>query len=65
MGLRVSALAHPELPGGVVKDKRDECGCHKGCAYEPHTCEKPCVWPECLTPEESAELVEEISKELW
>lgn len=48
-----------------MTDKRDECGCHKGCTTLPHECEKPCEWPSCLTPEESAELVEKISKELW
>lgn len=48
-----------------MKDKREECGCHKDCTYDPHECDKPCRWPACLTPEEEAELVEKISKELW
>lgn len=43
-----------------MKDKRDECGCHRSCVTFPHPCEKPCRWPACLTPEEEAELLDEL-----
>lgn len=46
-----------------MKDKRDECGCHKGCTTLPHKCEKPCTWPDCLTDEESAELCRELERD--
>lgn len=46
-------------------DKRDECGCHKGCITEPHECEVPCVWPECLTVAEHAEFVASLTAEDW
>ena len=48
-----------------MSDKRDECGCHKDCTYVDHECPNPCWWPSCLTREESDELTEEISKDLW
>lgn len=41
-------------------DKRDQCGCHRECTVTPHDCEKPCVWPKCLTEAEAAELGAEI-----
>jgi hypothetical protein len=44
----------------VTADKRDECGCHRDCTTEPHECEKPCRWPDCLTEAEHAELVQGI-----
>jgi hypothetical protein len=40
-----------------VKDKRDECGCHKGCTMLAHECNKKCVWPDCLTEREHQELL--------
>lgn len=46
------------------RDKRDECGCHKECTYVLHECEKPCRWPDCMTPEEEAELLDSLSFEL-
>lgn len=51
-------------PGGDgVKDKRLECGCHIGCVTYPHECEKPCVWPSCLTEEERKQLAAEVIDE--
>ena len=43
-----------------MKDKHDECGCHRGCVTLPHECAKPCVWPGCLTADE----VEELDRQL-
>jgi len=43
-----------------VKDKRDECGCHKECVTYPHSCQNPCIWPKYLTKAEQQELVDEI-----
>lgn len=43
-------------------DKRDVCGCHKGCTVLPHVCEVPCVWPNCLTDAEHAELADEVER---
>ncbi len=45
-----------------MKDKRLECGCHKQCTVLPHECEKPCVWPMCLTEDEEKELNAEMDK---
>jgi hypothetical protein len=47
----------------VSADKRDECGCHKGCTTLPHACEVPCRWPSCLTDAEHAELVADIIRD--
>jgi len=44
-----------------VPDKRDECGCHRGCTWTPHECARPCRWPDCLTDEEAAELERELA----
>lgn len=41
-------------------DPRDKCGCHRECTTEPHSCSKPCKWPECLTKEEHQELAKEL-----
>lgn len=41
----------------TMDDKRDECGCHRECIMLPHECDKPCVWPECLTVDEHAQLL--------
>lgn len=46
-----------------MKDKQEECGCHKNCETTPHYCEKACMWPACLTPEEERELLKEIKEE--
>lgn len=46
-----------------MPDKRDECGCHKRCIVLPHDCEKKCVWPNCLTEEEHAELGADLEKD--
>ena len=46
-----------------MKDKRDECGCHRGCITLPHECEHPCVWPECLTEEEYTEFAATVTEE--
>jgi hypothetical protein len=43
-----------------MADKRDECGCHRTCITLPHECERPCVWPSCLTVEEAKQLADEI-----
>lgn len=43
-----------------MKDKRDECGCHRGCNLTPHYCDIPCRWPSCLTPAEVTELLAEL-----
>jgi hypothetical protein len=48
-----------------VPDKRDECGCHRSCITLPHECEKPCVWPNCLTEVEHEQLAAEIETEEW
>jgi DNA (cytosine-5)-methyltransferase 1 len=45
---------------GMGTDKRDECGCHEECEY---TCEKSCIWPQCLTEAELAELLESITED--
>lgn len=44
-----------------MKDKRDECGCHRECHSRPHWCEKPCQWPDCLTDAEHGELLAEVA----
>jgi hypothetical protein len=44
----------------VTKDKRDECGCHRGCVTTFHACTRPCRWPDCLTEAEHAELAAEV-----
>ena len=56
-----------------MKDKRDECGCHRDCTglpagdyilgVEPHTCDQPCVWPYCLTWDEEQELLRELRED--
>ena len=47
-----------------MEDKRDECGCHRECRMDFHECDRPCVWPNCLTDDEHAELLREVEKEL-
>jgi hypothetical protein len=50
----------------MAKDKRIECNCHIGCTTEDHACAMPCTWPSCLTEEEHARLVEELTRlEEW
>lgn len=44
----------------MMADKRDQCGCHRECTMLPHPCVKPCVWPNCLTNEEHADLAVEL-----
>jgi hypothetical protein len=44
----------------MTGDKRDECGCHRGCTWLPHDCAVPCVWPDCLTEGEHRDLVDAI-----
>lgn len=46
----------------MAPDKRDECGCHRDCSIEPHACERPCTWPDCLTETEHAELAAEVER---
>lgn len=54
-----------------MKDKRDECGCHRECfaggeLCARHPCTNPCRWPSCLTDDEHAELVVELQDpEFW
>lgn len=48
-----------------MKDKRDECGCHRECIVLPHDCDKPCVWPQCLTEEETAEVLRDLNENGW
>ena len=43
-----------------MTDKRDHCGCHRECTDTPHSCDRPCSWPDCLTAEEHEELVHSI-----
>jgi hypothetical protein len=50
-----------------VKDKRDECGCHRDCTQSldlfvplDHVCSNPCRWPGCLTEEEHQQLLESL-----
>lgn len=47
-----------------MKDKRDECGCHRGCTTLPHDCDAPCRWPSCLTADELEELEREIEQDM-
>lgn len=47
----------------MMPDKRIECGCHRGCTMLPHECEKPCVWPSCLSEEEEQQLLKEIEED--
>jgi hypothetical protein len=42
-----------------MKDKRDECGCHRDC-HVFCLCPNRCEWPECLTDEEATELENDI-----
>lgn len=44
-----------------MKDKRRECGCHVGCTWTAHECERPCCWPSCLTEAEHEELAAELA----
>lgn len=56
--------ARAVLAAGETKpDKRDECGCHKGCTMLPHDCEKPCTWPDCLTEAEQQKLADDVMKD--
>lgn len=48
-----------------LTDKRDECGCHKGCHTDPHECEVPCQWPNCLTDEEAGDFHEHLRVAYW
>lgn len=48
---------------GVRVDKRVECGCHWQCVMEPHDCDRPCEWPDCLTEAERGELLDELERE--
>jgi hypothetical protein len=48
-----------------MPDKRDECGCHKGCTVLDHRCDVPCQWPACLTEVEAEALLAEIDEGLW
>lgn len=43
-----------------MKDKRDECGCHRECTMLPHECTKPCEWPSCLTDTEQQQLCDDL-----
>lgn len=45
------------------RDKRDECGCHRECWMELHDCDRPCIWPGCLSDAEHAELLAELRVE--
>lgn len=47
----------------MMPDKSDECGGHKGCTMDDHDCDMPCEWPDCLTEDEHAELLAELSRE--
>lgn len=47
----------------MTKDKRDECGCHRACITVAHECDRPCVWPTCLTPEEQQREADELETE--
>lgn len=49
----------------MMPDKRDECGCHKGCTVLDHKCDVPCQWPACLTEVEAEALLAEIDEGLW
>lgn len=42
-------------------ERRDRCGCHSECSIFPHRCDRPCVWPQCLTTAGRAELASEIT----
>lgn len=47
----------------LMPDKRDECGCHRGCEWLLHDCDNPCRWPTCLTAEEHGRLLDEIARD--
>jgi hypothetical protein len=46
-----------------MRDKRDECGCHRECTTLPHACAVPCRWPDCLTEAERFQLCEETMRD--
>lgn len=46
-----------------MKDKRDECDCHRECTVLDHLCDQPCTWPACLTPDEEREFAEQLNAE--
>lgn len=52
------------LDRAIGGDKRDACGCHKGCTVTPHDCAVPCRWPACLTEDEARELADEVGRDL-
>ena len=46
--------------GAAAKiEQQNHCGCHQPCIIYPHRCDRPCVWPHCLTRAERAELASE------
>lgn len=64
-----AADAYGALAAAVLRhvrgaDKRDACGCHKGCTTLPHECAKPCRWPACLDEVESRILAAEINADM-
>jgi hypothetical protein len=46
-----------------MKDKRDECGCHRDCTTLEHECDVPCQWPACLNEQEKKELADSIMED--
>jgi hypothetical protein len=44
-------------------DRRDACGCHRGCTTLPHDCPAKCRWPSCLTEAEEHRLCDELEAE--
>ena len=44
----------------LMRDKRDQCGCHRECEWLLHQCDNPCRWPTCLTEGEHGQLLETL-----
>lgn len=46
-----------------MADQQEKCGCDPKCkATKVHTCDKPCIWPNCLTREEAGALVRRMDE---
>jgi hypothetical protein len=60
---RLGILLSNTPDGSGMKDKRNECGCHRGCIVLEHYCRHPCEWPGCLTPDELQELLESLNED--
>lgn len=64
-----AGVPHEELTAlrallNPLTDRRDVCGCHRECTTLPHTCDRPCIWPTCLTDDEHRQLADNIERDL-